>query len=83
MQRQELTVQKADRRCLSCEATQRRHHSRQPEDCMTKHIEIQMDKKQNDTEVIHRSQRRNEDQVLLEGEPVRILGNTSTKGFGE
>ena len=39
---------------------------------------------QEDTEVIHgRSQRRNEDQLLHEGEPVRILGNTLTEGFGE
>ena len=31
-----------------------------------------------------RSQRRNEDdQLLPEGEPIRILGNTSTEGFGE
>ena len=30
-----------------------------------------------------RSQRKNEYQLLLEGEPVRILGNTSTEGFGE
>ena len=36
-----------------------------------------------DTEVIPRSQSRNEDQVLSEGEPVQILGNTSTEGFGE
>ena len=30
-----------------------------------------------------RSRRRNEDQLLLKGEPVRILGNTWTEGFGE
>ena len=30
-----------------------------------------------------RSQRRNEDQLLPEGEPVSILGNTSTGEFGE
>ena len=79
---------------------------------MTKHNEIQMDKKlrsaklrtennkqnvfdsesrsdlsftvQKDTEVIHReSQRKNDDQLSLEGEPVRILGNTSPEGFGK
>ena len=39
---------------------------------------------QKDTEVIHREvRRRNEGQLLREGEPVRILGNTSTEGFGE
>ena len=38
---------------------------------------------QEDTEVIHRSRRRNEDPWLPEGEPVRSLGNTSTDGFGE
>ena len=30
-----------------------------------------------------RGQRRNEDPLLLEGEPVRILGKPSTEGFGE
>ena len=30
-----------------------------------------------------RIQRKNEDQLLPEGEPVRILGNTSTEGVGE
>ena len=78
---------------------------------MTKHNEIQMDKKlrsaksrnenmkqnvfdsesrsdmnftvQKDTEVIHREVKEgNEDKLLPEGEPVRILGNTSTEGFG-
>ena len=41
-------------------------------------------KKQNDSEVIHRGVKiRNEGQVLPEGEPVRILGNMSTEGSGE
>ena len=30
-----------------------------------------------------RGRRRNEDQFLLDGEPVRILGKTSNEGFGE
>ena len=39
---------------------------------------------QKDAEVTHRKvRRRNEDQLLLKGEPVRNLGNTSTQGFGE
>ena len=59
---------------------------RQHEDCMTKYNEIQMDnklrqhklrtenKKQNDTEVIHREVKGgNKDQVLPEGESVKIL----------
>ena len=41
-------------------------------------------KKQNDTEVIQKEvEGGTEDQVLPEGEPVRILGNMSTEGFGE
>ena len=33
---------------------------------------------------VQKNQRRNEDdQLLSEGEPIRILGNTSTEGFGE
>ena len=35
-------------------------------------------KKQNDTEMIHREVKGNGDQMLPEREPVRILGNTST-----
>ena len=39
---------------------------------------------QEDTEVVSQSsQRRNEDQLLPEVEPVRILGNTWTEGLGE
>ena len=30
-----------------------------------------------------KSKRKNKNKVLPEGEPVRILGNTSTEGFGE
>ena len=32
---------------------------------------------------VDKSKRKNKDQLLHEGEPVRTLGNTLTEGFGE